>query len=251
MRRQWRRARVHAGRRSRSAGAAATQTRSGDSRSLLRKRIHLGASRYATGCSNRCDRRSSTSAPAPTIRTLAVTLRRAWFCPVQDLWGSARGRGGWNRPPADGMLRVLNASGDRHRMKSKPHRAITAFCEDWLAKYGDNALGVGWPRGDAEVRYRVMMDLIRPSSFPVTLLDFGCGASHLYEYILKHGTSGSGTAGSISRSVSWSCREEIPGRSVLSGRPPRPASPFVAVVRLCRHERDLQLPGRPVAGRHV
>ena len=32
-----------------------------------------------------------------------------------------------------------------------------------------------------------MLDLIRPSSSPVTLLDFGCGASHLYEYILKNG----------------------------------------------------------------
>ena len=72
-------------------------------------------------------------------------------------------------------------------MESKPYLSIIAFCEGWLTKHGDNALGVGWPRGDAEVRYRVMLDLIRPSSSPVTLLDFGCGASHLYEYILKNG----------------------------------------------------------------
>jgi len=72
-------------------------------------------------------------------------------------------------------------------MESKPYLPIVAFCEEWLTKYGDNALGVGWPRADAEVRYRVMLDLVRPSSSPVTLLDFGCGASHLYEYILKNG----------------------------------------------------------------
>jgi SAM-dependent methyltransferase len=72
-------------------------------------------------------------------------------------------------------------------MEPKPYLPIIAFCEGWLTKHGDNAFGVGWPRGDAEVRYRVMLDLIRPSSSPVTLLDFGCGASHLYEYILKNG----------------------------------------------------------------
>ncbi len=72
-------------------------------------------------------------------------------------------------------------------MESKPYLPIIAFCEEWLSKHGDNALGVGWPRADAEDRYRVMLDLMRPSSSPVTLLDFGCGASHLYEYILRNG----------------------------------------------------------------
>jgi SAM-dependent methyltransferase len=75
-------------------------------------------------------------------------------------------------------------------MDSKPYLPIIAYCEDWLTRFGDSALGVGWPREDAEVRYRVMMDLIRPSSSPVTLLDFGCGASHLYEYILRNGIEG-------------------------------------------------------------
>jgi SAM-dependent methyltransferase len=73
------------------------------------------------------------------------------------------------------------------RMESKPHLSIVSYCEEWLKKHGDNALGVGWPRGDAQVRYRVMMDLIRPSFSAVTMLDFGCGASHLYQFILDNG----------------------------------------------------------------
>jgi ubiquinone/menaquinone biosynthesis C-methylase UbiE len=71
-------------------------------------------------------------------------------------------------------------------MEPKPYSPIIAFCEEWLEKHGDTPVGVGWPRGDADTRYRVMLELIRPSPSPVTLLDFGCGASHLYEYILRH-----------------------------------------------------------------
>src|SRR5437762_2859922 len=71
-----------------------------------------------------------------------------------------------------------------------PHHSIIAFCESFLEKYGDTELGVGWPREDAEVRYRVMLDLLRPSSSPVTVLDFGCGTSRLYEYIRSEGYAG-------------------------------------------------------------
>jgi SAM-dependent methyltransferase len=71
-------------------------------------------------------------------------------------------------------------------MQAKPYIPIIAVCEEWLEKHGDSALGVGWPRGDADTRYRVMLDLLLPSPSPVTLLDFGCGGSHLYEYILRH-----------------------------------------------------------------
>ena len=54
-----------------------------------------------------------------------------------------------------------------------------------LEKHGDTSSAVGWFRGDADARYRVMLDLIRQtdSNDPVRLLDFGCGASHLLEYI--------------------------------------------------------------------
>src|SRR5262245_7161077 len=75
-------------------------------------------------------------------------------------------------------------------MPPQSYRSIIAFCEEWLEQHGDNAVGVGWPRGDADTRYRVMLDLLLPGPSPVTLLDFGCGASHLYEYILNHRLEG-------------------------------------------------------------
>lgn len=60
--------------------------------------------------------------------------------------------------------------------------------ENCLEKHGDTHLGVDWPNlTDASVRYQVMLDVIRAEGTSnVSLLDFGCGASHLYEYILEN-----------------------------------------------------------------
>lgn len=72
------------------------------------------------------------------------------------------------------------------------HLDIVATCENYLERYGDNYLGVGWTKKKeyADVRYKVMLELIKPDTHgKVTLLDFGCGASHLYEYILRHGVN--------------------------------------------------------------
>lgn len=61
---------------------------------------------------------------------------------------------------------------------------IVSHYEGCLEEHGDSHLGVDWPnQADADKRYRVMLDLI-PNE-PVELLDFGCGASHLYEFIQK------------------------------------------------------------------
>jgi len=69
------------------------------------------------------------------------------------------------------------------------YREIVAHYEACFKRHGDTHLGVDWPnQRDAQTRYQVMLDLIRPDSpGGVTLLDLGCGTSHLYEYILKHG----------------------------------------------------------------
>jgi SAM-dependent methyltransferase len=74
-------------------------------------------------------------------------------------------------------------------MTDKPYASIVATWEDCLRRHGDSAPGVGWPRNDAELRYRIMLDLLRSTS-EVTLLDFGCGASHFYEFIRRLGLSG-------------------------------------------------------------
>lgn len=74
-------------------------------------------------------------------------------------------------------------------MEGKDYQRIVSHYEACLAKHGDNHLGVDWPKKqDVDTRYRVMLEVIRPgTSGTVTLLDFGCGASHLYEFIVRQG----------------------------------------------------------------
>jgi len=69
------------------------------------------------------------------------------------------------------------------------YRSIIDHYEACLARYGDSHLGVDWPnREDADTRYRVMLEVIKsPPEEPVTLLDFGCGAAHLCEYLQRRG----------------------------------------------------------------
>jgi SAM-dependent methyltransferase len=64
--------------------------------------------------------------------------------------------------------------------------------ESCLERHGDSHLSLGWPNAeDALVRHRVMLDLLRPhEGKTIRLLDFGCGLSHLYSYILEEGLQG-------------------------------------------------------------
>ncbi len=68
------------------------------------------------------------------------------------------------------------------------YQSIIDHYERCLAEHGDTHLGVDWPNArDAETRYRVMLGVIRePTVASTSLLDFGCGAAHLYEYLLRH-----------------------------------------------------------------
>jgi SAM-dependent methyltransferase len=65
------------------------------------------------------------------------------------------------------------------------YRGIVDHYEKCLARFGDTAQGVDWPSEvDAATRYRVMLDLIGPTPRERTeLLDFGCGAAHLLEFM--------------------------------------------------------------------
>lgn len=69
------------------------------------------------------------------------------------------------------------------------YQKIVEHYENCLAQYGDTPRGVDWTKeAEVDVRYRVMLEVIRKSDAgaPVGLLDFGCGTSHLYEYILRN-----------------------------------------------------------------
>jgi cyclopropane fatty-acyl-phospholipid synthase-like methyltransferase len=74
--------------------------------------------------------------------------------------------------------------------KQESYLDIVSHYERCLELHGDTHLGVDWPnKQDAEIRYQVMLELIKPapSGGAVQLLDFGCGASHFYEYIQARG----------------------------------------------------------------
>jgi len=68
----------------------------------------------------------------------------------------------------------------------KPYKKIIEHYENCLKEHGDTHLGVDWPNlEDALTRYKIMLDIIKlnEDNDQVSLLDFGCGASHLFEYI--------------------------------------------------------------------
>jgi SAM-dependent methyltransferase len=77
-------------------------------------------------------------------------------------------------------------------LAEKRYHSIVEHYEACLERHGDTHLGVDWPKAeDVETRHRVMLDVIRRrDGNPVRVLDFGCGASHLYEYIRSQGVSG-------------------------------------------------------------
>ena len=77
-------------------------------------------------------------------------------------------------------------------MSKKTYANIIKHYESCLEKYGDNHLGVDWPKKeDVDTRHRVMHELLRFSDVDhlpqkVSLLDFGCGASHFYDYLKRN-----------------------------------------------------------------
>jgi SAM-dependent methyltransferase len=78
---------------------------------------------------------------------------------------------------------------EQARHSPPPYASIVAFYERCLDRYGDEYRGVGWTKSaeNADTRYRIMLEMIQDSPGRVSLLDFGCGAAHLYEYIQRSG----------------------------------------------------------------
>src|ERR1043166_6543014 len=71
----------------------------------------------------------------------------------------------------------------------KEYSSIIEHYEQCLAAHGDTHKGVDWPkRESAEISYSVMLNLFaKDERDTISLLDFGCGLSHLYEYIVRSG----------------------------------------------------------------
>ena len=65
------------------------------------------------------------------------------------------------------------------------YQSIVSHYEACLERHGDTHLGVDWPRKeDVTKRYRMMLELVRENDAEVSMLDFGCGAAHLYDYLI-------------------------------------------------------------------
>jgi SAM-dependent methyltransferase len=96
-------------------------------------------------------------------------------------------------------------------MKNKKYISIIQHYEECLEKYGDTHQGVDWPKKeDVDIRYQVMLDLVKDKGGECTLLDFGCGTAHLYEYIKenKRGFKYSGL--DLSEKFITVCRKKYP-----------------------------------------
>ena len=71
-------------------------------------------------------------------------------------------------------------------MSDRRYKTIADHYEACLARHGDSHLGVDWPtQEDADKRYSVMLGVVRENNAGLSLLDFGCGASHLYSYLKR------------------------------------------------------------------
>ena len=128
-------------------------------------------------------------------------FKRGWStgtCPSLLVWPRPRPfrlsrTGGPDGDPANRLFPRVPAGGVRLACPRQWTRGRTSrivrFTEDFLDRHGDSYLGVGWTKRqeDADTRYEVMLGVLSGErGQPVTLLDFGCGASHLYEYLQAH-----------------------------------------------------------------
>ncbi len=97
---------------------------------------------------------------------------------------------------------------------------IVTHYEACLARFGDTHQGVDWPNeADARTRYQVMLEVIRPvTENVVTVLDFGCGAGHLLEYLRAERRSDIRYIGlDMSPKFIDLCRDKFPGTEFLHG----------------------------------
>ena len=67
----------------------------------------------------------------------------------------------------------------------EPQHLISAACEEDLATYGDSFRGAGYTKSPEEAaeRYALMLDVVRETDRPLTVLDLGCGLAHLLDFM--------------------------------------------------------------------
>jgi cyclopropane fatty-acyl-phospholipid synthase-like methyltransferase len=132
-------------------------------------------------------------------------------------------------------------------MESRKYLSLVSHYESCLERHGDTHLGVDWPKiEDVGTRYQVMLDVIRegPAS-RVTLLDFGCGASHLNEFIVSRGLESIDYAGlDLSEKFVRLSREKFPANryfclDLLEDRAALPGFDYIVLNGVFTEKREL------------
>jgi SAM-dependent methyltransferase len=138
-------------------------------------------------------------------------------------------------------------------MASKSYYRIVAHYEECLQKYGDSHLGVDWPRiEDVDTRHAVMLGIVREGQHtperPASLLDFGCGASHFYDYLQRHQVQHVQYAGlDLSQKFVDLCRSKYPHNTyycldILDSETVLPCFDYVIMNGVFTEKRDLSFP---------
>lgn len=101
-------------------------------------------------------------------------------------------------------------------MSDSKYLSIVKHYESCLEKHGDSHLGVDWPNlADSLKRYSIMLQLsgfLPPKEGKYTLLDFGCGAGHLLQFIKDKNINDYEYSGlDLSSKFITLCREKFPG----------------------------------------
>lgn len=69
-------------------------------------------------------------------------------------------------------------------MKNLINNIIKSYSNEFK-KYGDSPKAVMWPKGRQNLRFDALMQHV-PKNKRFTILDFGCGLSHLIEYLTQN-----------------------------------------------------------------
>lgn len=95
------------------------------------------------------------------------------------------------------------------------YKKIAEHYNECFQKHGDSHLGVDWPNyKDTLIRHEIMLGVTKGES-DVSILDFGCGLGHFYEYLKRNDhTNFLHYAGiDINLDMVEICRKKYPGIS--------------------------------------
>jgi SAM-dependent methyltransferase len=139
-------------------------------------------------------------------------------------------------------------------MPAANYQELIDHYESCLAAHGDTHRGVDWPNAaDADTRYRVMLEVMRPKHAAETshqpqrlrLLDFGCGAAHLLEHLKRHGHDNIDYIGvDASEKFIDLCRQKFPRAEfhaidLLAGDAELPAADYTIMNGVLTEKRGL------------